>query len=428
MKTTSTKGSTPQSSSEAGKDIRHRVEHLGLTLAETLGVVLSEIPGRGAGPQMLANAIGITVATASRLLKALSQEKPISVMQLLPGPNPLRSIVTSAQEKGASEAGAKAALVAIEEFDSIIRTEAGDRSAFKAMLSTWLPNERREFQAARRRTIFKAMSELEGVSGELDVNCIALRPSATEGYIDLLNLKALLGIDRIRPDARVRLSTHVLVTDTKDGAKGPAADRSREPLSLSGTPITGDLDSGRLDEFCNARPAPIEVNTFGNYIQYSLGPTGFGPSSTVDLVLGEVNLAELRADYTGLHGDGWCPYFFQIPDMTVKLCVFDLILFKGAYSDYQVEFVSYSSTERGPADANDVTREMDKVQIDEPIKALGAHPGQMRLMEFPRYSELLRHSFGKLGWESDGFSAYRIRVPHPLPGTQLTFVLRKKEN
>jgi hypothetical protein len=421
-------GSTPNPAAQAGNDIRHRVERLGSTLAETLAVVLSEIPGRGAGPQMLANAIGITVATASRLLKALTQEEPISVIQLLPGPNPLRSVVQSAKELGAGAAGVAAALVAIEEFDSIIRTEAGDRSAFKAMLSTWLPEERREFQSARRRTIFKAMTELEGVSAELDLNCIALRPSELEGHLDLLNLTALLGIDRIRPDARVKLSTHVLIAKGKDGKEGPSEHRSREPRSLSGDPISGDFGSGRLDDFCTARPAPLEVSTYGNYVRYTLGPTGFGPSSTVDLVLGELNTGELRSSIEQHHEAGWSPYFFQIPDMPVKLAVFDLIIFKGAYTEYQVEFVSHRTSERGPADVNDPGREFDQIELNEPLKVLGAHPGQMRIMEFPRYTELLRHSFEKLGWDSDEFTAYRIRVPHPLAGTQMTFKLTRKES
>lgn len=405
---------------QAGNDIHRRVEHLGAVLAETLGVVLSEIPGRGVGPQMLANAIGITVATASRLLKALSQDRPVAVLQLLPGPNPLRRIVTSAREKGVSERAASAALETIEEFDRLIRTEAGDRSAFKAMLSAWLPEERREFEAARRQSIFKAMCEIDGVSSDLELNCIVLKPGKAEGQLDLIDIKALLGIDRIRPDAILKLGTQALHTSMSE-AEMAVAGEGRQPRNLAGELALDGLHSVRMDEFCSARPAPLAVDTFGSHVQYTLGPTGFGPSSTVDLVLVEVNRDELPVREPR---EGWSrPYFFQVPEVAVRQSVFDLVIHRDVYPDCNVELIGFDTAGRGPASVNDETRALDRRKVYEEITPLGSGLQRMRLLEFPRYTELVRQVMDKLDCDSDEFRAYRVKIPYPLSGTQITLAL-----
>ncbi len=306
-----TRPGTNPASLEAGSEIQERIEHLGGELAAALSTVLGEVPDRGVGPQMLANVLGITVATASRLLKALSQERSVAILQLIPGPNPLRRVVESARAHGLSEATAEKALARIEEFDLLIREVAGDRSSFKAVLSTWLPGERREFEAARRQSVFKAMCELNGVSCDLDLNSILLHPSEEPGKLDLVDVKALLGIDRMRPDAVVHLSTQAI------GVNGERGGVERTPSNLDGEPATDGLHSVRLDAYCSARPAPLSVLNQRGHVLYSLGPTGFGPSSTVDLVLAEVNRAELDVIEPG--PEATRPYFFHLPELAARV-------------------------------------------------------------------------------------------------------------
>ncbi|MCB9914938.1 MAG: hypothetical protein H6828_07285 [Planctomycetes bacterium] len=414
---------TPSEAPQAGSDIRQRVEHLGTQLAETLGVVLSEVPNRGAGPQMLANVLGITVATASRLLKALSQDRAVAVLQLLPGPKPLTRIVESALEHGVSQSTADAALAAIAEFDEMIRTEAGDRSGLKAMLSVWLPDERREFEAARRQSIFKAMTELDGVSCDLDLCTMILSPGAQDGRLDLVNLKALLGIDRIRPDAVVKLGTHALNLTAPDA---PTSVPQRHAETLDGEPAIDGLHSVRLDEYCSARPAPLEARQYGQHMQYSLGPTGFGPASSVDLVLVEVNCDEVPVRQIGV--DWQRPYFFQIPEMAVRLLVFDLMVHKSVYPTYPLELLGFDTAGRGPASVNDPTRELDRRRIYDDITPLGEGLQRMRLLEFPRYTELLRSAMQKRGLDAQDFRSYRVKIPFPLMGTQITLAFDEPED
>ena len=412
-----TRPGTSPSSLEAGSEIQERVEHLGSELAEALSAVLAEVPNRGAGPQMLANVLEITVATASRLLKALSQERPVAILQLIPGPNPLRRIVESARAHGVSASTSGTALARIEEFDLLIREIAGYRSSFKAVLSTWLPGERREFEAARRQSVFKAMCELNGVSCDLDLSSILLHPSQEPGKLDLVDVKALLGIDRIRPDAVVHLSTQAV------DVGGVRTRGERTPSNLAGEPASDGLHSVRLDAYCSARPAPLSIQTRGGHVLYSLGPTGFGPSSTVDLVLAEVNRAELDVFEPG--HEAMRPYFFHLPELAARKSVFDLVVHRDVYPDFPLELLAFDTTGRGPASVNDPLRSVDRRRVHDELTVLGPGLARLRLLEFPRYTELLREVMEKLGWDPLEFRTYRLKLAYPLLGAQMTMAFEQ---
>lgn len=404
------------SADPAGAGLRQRIEALAGTLAETLGAVVAAIPGRGAGPQMLARAISITPATASRLLKALSQSDPIALVQGLPGPKPLSRILEAARERGVPRDLYDGAREAVEAFDELIRTQAGDRSALRAMLTAWLPEERREFEASRRQAVFKAMCELEGVSCDLELNAILLHPGDLEGHIDLVDVKTLIHIDRLRPDAIVKVGTRRLPS-LEDGI-GAVVGGERHPTTLDGEPALDGLHSVRLDRFCEARPAPLVARRYGDHVEYSLGPTGFGPQSRVDLVLVEVNRNELRLrDESGKER---LPYFFTIPEMVSRRLVFDVVVHRDLYQDAHLELLAYDTSGRGPAQVLSPDRELDRRPIFEEIEHLGTGLQRLHLLDFPRYVELQRTIFAKLDWEPTEFRSYRVRVDYPLTSTQVS--------
>ncbi|MEM1451344.1 MAG: hypothetical protein AAF957_13085 [Planctomycetota bacterium] len=413
----------PSTGAPPGSDLRARVEILGTELADRLGVVIDGLPGRPSGPQRLGDALGQTIVTASRLLKAISQTDPIAVVQLLPGPNPLRKTVQAARESGAASADCDAALESIGRFEALIRDEAGDRGSLKAMLTAWLPDERREFEAQRRQSMFKGLAELEGVSCDLEVDALLVRPSgdgpdsAKDGApLDIVNLKCLLGIDRIRPDAVVKLGTRRLGDDSADA-------RPRLPLNLDGEPALDGLNTARLDSFCTARPAPFLVREFGDSVQYTLGPTGFGRGSKVDLVMGELNRNEITQRPPNAEAP---PYFFAIPEMATRKIVFDLILHRDVYAGAAPELITYETAGMGPARPGDPAREVDRRSCPEPLQSLGEGTRRLRILEFARYGALLEHTFSTLGWDATAFRAYRVSIAYPLVGRQLTLAFTRE--
>ncbi len=411
--------------SPAGSDLRRSVEQVGNRLAESLTALLGSLPVRAKGPQALGEHLGITTVTASRLLRAIGVTDPVAVVQQIPGVVPLRRIVTATVEQGAATERAQAAGDAITAFEDLIRDNAGHRSSLNAMLSDWLPQSRREFEIRRRQAAYKAISELKGVSCELDLATIVLHPSQEEGRVDLLSIQGTFGLDRIRPDSTVHLGT--LRRTKAHRAKqqlqkpdGPA----RGPRTLAGDLAVDGLHSVRLDQFCSASPAPLETQVIGDDVQYTLGATGFGPRSSVDLVIAEVNPGELENQFD--RTERTAPYFFQIPATSSRMMVFDLLIHEEVYKGYEPELMVYDIGHRGPAAAGSPEREIDRVSVTETLEALGTEPARRRFAGFPSYLELLDHSFNKLGWDPSRFRTYRVQMSYPLHGMQVSMALRLK--
>ncbi len=358
----------------------------------------------------------MTTVTASRLLKALGQADPVAVLQLLPGPNPMRKMLDAARAAGTDDDICAAAQLEVESFDELIRVEAGDRGSLKAMLSAWLPDDRREFEAQRRQTIFKALTELDGVSCEFELATTIVAPSANGdgSHLDIVSVKCLQGIDRIRPDAVVKLGTRRL---SNDGSVTADPTRRRVPLNLDGEPALDGLHTVRLDEYCSARPAPFVAREFGEHVQYSLGPTGFGRQSKVDLVIAEVNRGELPRREPSLERP---PYFFSTPEMATRKTVFDLLVHEDVYGGTAPEIINYDTSALGPAVAMDPARELDRRYFPEPLSSLGNGTRRARLLEFPRYSALLENVASKLSYDLDRFRLYRVSLTYPLVGSQVT--------
>lgn len=392
-----------------GHDLRQRVEALGTRLAEDLNLVIAGLPDRPTGPRALGRALDLTTVTASRLLKAIAQHDPIAVLQLVPGPNPLGKMIDSIEAiTGATEASA-AARRAVGDFDALIRDEAGDRGSLKAMLSAWLPEERREFEAQRRQAVFKALAEMEGVSCDLELSSLFLSPSEADGEIDIVNVKALLGIDRIRPDAVVKLGTRRL--ESGDEAA------PRMPLTLGGEPAVDGLHTVRLDEFCSARPAPLLVRQIDAAVQYQLGPTGFGRESKRDLVIAELNRGELPHREPSAERP---PHFFMVPEMPTRKAILDLFVHRDIYPGEGPELLCYDTTGSGPARAGDESRALDRRPIFEPVQRFESGPRGARLVEFPQYTALIERVADTTGWVLADFRLYRVAVSYALLGRQLT--------
>jgi len=406
-----------------GGDLRPRAEALGLRLANALNLVVAALPGRPTGPRAVGEAVGMTIVSASRLLKAIGLTDPIAVLQAIPGPNPLSKMLDAVdQQVDARDAALVEARAAVAEFDAFIKEEAGDRGTLRAMLTAWLPDERREFDAQRRQTVYKAMAELDGVAADLNLSSIVIFPSETEGRLDLVNVQAMIGIDRMRPEARHVLGSARLGPERPSD---PVWTEARMPRTLDGEPVADGTATVRLDEFCTAPPAPIVARKLEHTVEYELGPTGFGRDSKVDAIIAEVNRAELQADAPGA-GEQNSRFFFLCPSLPTRRAVLDLVLHEDVLAGFEPELISFDTAHKGPANPADPAREADRRPIHESIEPLGHGARGARLVEFPRYTALLESVSARLGVDLDAFRVLRVSVSHALPSRQITVLFRPR--
>jgi len=100
--------------------------------------------------------------------------------------------------------------------------------------------------------------------------------------------------------------------------------------------------------------------------------------------------------------------------------VYDLILHKNVFPGASPELYIYNTAFDGVADVNNADRDIDRLDLHETIQHMGAGITNFTNPEMPRYTDLLAHSWSKLGWNGADFRGYRSRIEYPIFGTQIT--------
>jgi hypothetical protein len=388
-----------------------RAGTLGRRLAQAFGALHRELFAARVGPKRAADVLGQPVPMASRVLAALGEADPIALVHRLPGPDPLRRWVRAAGRKGAPVAAVQGALQAIDAFDELITAEGGDRGAFDAQLVAWLPEARRTLELRRRQAVFRGLSELEGISCHLDLSSIILHPSRNGRHVDLLCIQARTGIVALRPGLRTKFVT--------ERVTAPALPQDRQPVTLDGVNPFEAPAGVRLDEYCVAPPAQLEVAQHSDRIQYILSTHGHGPNAEVDFVIAELNPAEFeRSDEPRSGGS----FFTQLTLTPTRLGVLDVILHADLAPSALPQVFHYRNIGEYQARPMDPAREVDRIEPTEAPRYSRGDVAGLRLAGLPRYGELLADVFTRLGWRQDGAHHYRAECAYPVPGTQVSLL------
>jgi hypothetical protein len=386
--------------------IESRIVDVGRTLGTTLNAVVDAVPGAPHGPQRLAQMLGVDKVLTSRVLKAARNRDPLAVAHLVPGPEPLRRLLRSAKKQNTPDHLVKAAMAAVDDFERLIRREAGDRSGLDAIISAWLPAAREQFELRRKQAAYRAMSELKGCRVDVNLATVILNPSPDGERLDIVWIMGLMGLHRLRPDAALKLATRRMAEQ----------DGPRHPATLEGEPIEG-MPGVRLDRFCDAPPAPLKVHRVGDVTHYTLAENDFGPKSGVDLVIAEVNLAEMPR-YVPRQRKRKGNVFAEI-STPAKVLLFDVLVHEDVYPGSEPALLIYDTVLDGVADVNDRRRDADRLDLMESVGLLGRGSAKFRVGEVPHYVELIRHVFDRMGWNDEEFRGYRCRIDYPIYGSQV---------
>ncbi len=392
------------------ESIRTQADAVGTQLARALGNLVSRVGGTQLGPKLLSERYDITVGTASRFLRAIAEPNPMDVMQDIPGPAPLKKFVESAKLAGLPARQVTAAFRAVDEFEELIRQFGGSRSGLSTVLSNWQPRGRKQFVLKRRQEAFKALSELNGVSTNLSFGSFVLYPSADREFLDMLKISGKLDIARTRAGAQLYIGTCRVATD------GGAASPSLNPLTLDGESVLDSLNAVRVDGFGTGVSAPVETKQEGENIIHTLGPTGLTPEDLVDFVTAEVTRPGARR-----RGPGYCEDPFHVFTVSSEPCRclrLDLLIHKDALPAGMAELLVYSIIPLGPVNPGDPARSHDLIDIPETLEIHSGSLHSLQMKEFPRYVDLLEHSFQKLGWDMGEFTCWRLQVDFAPVGTQ----------
>lgn len=386
--------------------LEDRLRHVGMALGASFRDLLSAQASTPQRPNRLAALLGVNRAVASRLLSAIATEDPFEVLNLMPGPEPLRRVVAGLVDNGAPLLIGEQALAAVEAFDVLIREEAGTRPALDALLCHHLPGAREKFELSSKYSVYKGVSQLKGAQGELWLGIAVVAPSKTDPERhDLTWLTGALAVQRLRPGVDIRFSYrhHRTIKPGDEALPEPPPDSILA-----------------LDEFCINPPAALETHIAGDTIHYTLPDKLLGPKAKVDMFVVDHHPAVMRRRIKA----GTPPTertrssLFLEPAIPVANMLFDVYLHQDVYPGSDPQLIQYDTSYRGIANVNDAARDIDRVDVKEAIEYLGTDMRRVDATELPSYPGLLAHLAERFAWDPAKFRGYRTRIQYPVYGWQ----------
>lgn len=391
-----------------------RINTAGEDLLNGLSSVLDQIPATDAGPQQLAKELGIDKVLASRILKALRAPDPMSVVHRVPGPEPMRRLLKASSKLGVNRQDIINANSAVDRFESLIRSEIGDRSALDAILSAWVPEARREFELRRKQAAFRAMSQLKGAQANVYAEAAIFYPNPDGEHIDIVWIKAVIGLHRLRPGVRVKFTSHRQIEDQT----------GRKIYTLAGDPVES-VSSATLEQYCSTPAPALDVHHAGEQMHYTLQENCFGVSSSIDLVTCEVNRAEIpRYIPDERNRKAWASSDINIPSKRMQ---FDVLVHKDLYNRSYPELRIYDSAISGRADINDPARDVDQLDLLESIENLGEGLNRFGSSLVPNYRKMIDEVCTTLNFDSSKLRGYRCTADYPIYGSQTAMVFSTQD-
>lgn len=388
------------------QDLAARLRTTGTELGAALSALLDALPGAPHRPSELATELGVNRAIASKVLAATRQADPLELLHRVPGPDPLRKIVSGAQTRDVPPPLLEAARAAIREFDLLIRDEAGTRPALDALISASLPGARERFELASKYSVYKGLSQLKGVQAELWFGAAVVVPSPEDALkYDLTWLNGAAGMQRLRPGVTARFSyRHRSDTELE-----------QEPLDSAALPALGVLS---LDQFCTNPAARLIATRAGGAIHYTLPEDLLGPRQVVDMFVVDHHPASMNRYSDELPARRSA--LFLEPAVPVAKLVFDVLLHEQVFVGSDPELYQYDTGYDGIANVNDRARDIDRMDVLDSVEFLGHGPARFRAAELPRYPEILGHLAARFGWDLERFRGYRTRIQYPVYGWQIS--------
>lgn len=398
-----TKPKTPHKKTTHGEmSSLAEAEVVGRALAQALKGVVDSSARLPTGASALSTRLKFSRVLISRILNALKRDEPLSTLQLLPGPESLRTFVHGMGRLGVATARVKAAVGAINRFETLIRQGFGTRSKFNAAICSHTPSMQSQLELGSRQRVFAGMRELRGGEADAWVAAHMLAPDRDDpSQLNARILQGFIGLRRLRPDTTVYFDFM------------PAEESSSTQRSSAVT-------SG-LEQFYANAPARLELDEIGSRKVFRLAPGQIGKGFLCDML----SLTRIACAIPRLaRSPGRRTGSFALIKIAVKLLHLDIIL-PGELTDGSApELFVFAPGPRNCTNVNDRIDDLDRVSMPERTEVLASGTSRFEVPAVPNYRRMLEKMANELGQELDSMRVHRVSVAYPLFGHEFVSTFR----
>lgn len=379
-------------------DVSDVLTRMRSALAEVLAAVPDEI-GRGID---LHRKLQIDRKLSWKVFKVANSADPVAAGPHVPSRASMRAFFRAARKRGVPKTLVESASRVAADFEDVVTRHAGDRATFDSMVSALAPDESTEqIDLANRRLAFRAQRHVYGVQARTKLKLVMLNASAAQDMIDVARAEGYISMRRLRDAAPMHVSSSGLANDD-----GTDRQMNREPIDTLGASHGMAL----LQDFCS-RPLPRfrAVSAGGNTLRGELVNSGVGIRAASTCIEGHITRAAVpryrdAANHTAL--------FVAATYSPCEVLVMDLLVHEDIYGpltpSVDVEDRRFGTPlSMAPAPEMILPSRFS-------VTHLGKGPSVLHTADVPRYAELGRYVFDRLGWEGDRFDVYRCRIEYPV--------------
>jgi hypothetical protein len=245
-----------------------RISQVAGELQEALVPLLEHLAGVPPRPVRLTRehpGPGLDKSLASRLVQAAKADSDMQFLHLVPSPTGLRMLLDRARRLADAALVARAGR-AVDEFQSLLDTLPGGRQALDARMGESLASIREKREHTARQASFKAVSFLFGHYCETLATALFLFPSASSGFVDVVEVHRRIGLRRLTTSTQLPLISVHAGREPRQGEDAELAEG--DPHAPAMTDIAGNPNAHDPADFVVAAASsaplpPLQVERDG---------------------------------------------------------------------------------------------------------------------------------------------------------------------
>jgi hypothetical protein len=351
----------------------------------------------------LDKALGVSRTLGWQIHRVATSSTPLEAGVHVPGMSAVQQVLRNARAAGAPEQQVRDAARAMEAFESFVEQHAGDRTTFATMINSLAGQDTEAIDVRTRRQMFRAASQVWGVQLKTYLACQMILPGERSDLLDVVAIRGLRGIRRLRSGAPFRLSTQRFFDAHEHAMRS-------EPIGEE--PARPPQGPKLLKDFCTQPTPELENRYDGRLMHTYLRETRLGNTGTLNLYF-----ADISRNFEWQAPPGTAPnsqLWFVAIRKPMESLVLDTLIHKDMFDEIDWETRVCGSLDR--LDEPDP----DKFPLEEtlPIKAelldLGVGPASLPTPHVPRYREMVESVCRDIDQDSGNFHLYRCIIEYPL--------------
>ena len=316
----------------------------------------------------------------------------------------METFLVAAKRHSVPEVLLESVIRVFDDFEELIRVHAGDRASFKMMLTGCAETDRGAADVLHRRTAFRGNSCIWGVQAKTQLQLLLVRPGDDPHLIHLAMVKGFFKLRQLRANAPLVIGS-IMCSDGDGVVRRSFTSSPIDPASEQTPGIS------LLGEFCS-QPLPQvrELNVGGGFAHWELLGNGIGDTAAITCVVG--NVAHNAASrYRDEHNPiGVTAGIVCIPS---EVLIVDFLIREDTFGPITPEAAVYGLLP-GASRFPSTNPDRHQLALDESVIYLGKGPSVLHTPDVPKYPEMARYVFDKLGWDGERFDVYRCRIEYPV--------------